>query len=394
MRFFISIFTLVCLLTTPLFPWGLERYSPVKAASVEELNRQKQQLEQKLKDAEQQKKIEKTVAERAADRIDQVGYEIGVLENNIGSTEKNMAETQDKIKERNQEIAHLESELRKINDQQSALVREMYIMSVSQPDSLVFFSNEPISTRETEQAQFSAIKKSVVAIYVKTQAAKIEVEKNRTELVRKNEELENLKKQQDEQKIGLASFQDEQAQLKENAEYAVQVLEEKANNARRDIAKIEQQISSALTEIIRRRSQGPINGGQNAGQRVNTGTIVGHMGSTGYSTGPHVHFEVRDDNVPVNPIGYINNGTLIWPVPPDGSNTISQGFGYTSYAAAGAYGGGIHTGIDLAGPHGQAVYAPAGGVVIMNQYYGGYGNAWAMQLDNGLVVLLGHLTGG
>lgn len=37
------------------------------------------------------------------------------------------------------------------------------------------------------------------------------------------------------------------------------------------------------------------------GQFVPRGHIVGHAGSTGRSTGPHVHYEVRRDDRPVNP---------------------------------------------------------------------------------------------
>ncbi|MFN2463083.1 MAG: M23 family metallopeptidase [Candidatus Dormibacteria bacterium] len=37
------------------------------------------------------------------------------------------------------------------------------------------------------------------------------------------------------------------------------------------------------------------------GQVVLTGTIVGHEGSTGMSTGPHLHFEVREAGVAVDP---------------------------------------------------------------------------------------------
>nr|WP_134683401.1 M23 family metallopeptidase [Brevibacillus migulae] len=41
------------------------------------------------------------------------------------------------------------------------------------------------------------------------------------------------------------------------------------------------------------------------GQEVDEGDILGYMGNTGDSTGYHLHFEVRQDDIPVNPMPYL-----------------------------------------------------------------------------------------
>ena len=43
-------------------------------------------------------------------------------------------------------------------------------------------------------------------------------------------------------------------------------------------------------------------GGLKVGKRISQGKTIGYVGSTGRSTGPHLHYEVIKNNVQVNPM--------------------------------------------------------------------------------------------
>ena len=91
---------------------------------------------------------------------------------------------------------------------------------------------------------------------------------------------------------------------------------------------------------------------------------------------------------------------FIWP---EDNPRLTQGYGMTSFAKKGAYGGKGHNGIDIARGIGTPVKAAAGGTIIakgeqscrdyINPSCNGYWGNWvAIQHPGGLVTLYAHMT--
>src|SRR5262249_59598912 len=55
------------------------------------------------------------------------------------------------------------------------------------------------------------------------------------------------------------------------------------------------------------------------GQRVMRGDLLGRMGNSGWSTGPHLFFEVRRNGVPLDPLPFLGGqrGLLVHAADPD-----------------------------------------------------------------------------
>ncbi len=47
------------------------------------------------------------------------------------------------------------------------------------------------------------------------------------------------------------------------------------------------------------------------GQAVETGDVVGEVGSSGRSTGPHLHYEVRRNGDAIDPLRFLKAGKKV-----------------------------------------------------------------------------------
>lgn len=124
------------------------------------------------------------------------------------------------------------------------------------------------------------------------------------------------------------------------------------------------------------------------GSAVKAGDVIGFEGSTGYSTGCHTHFSVIKDGKWVNPQLYLDSGTVARP-----AGRTTQGYGMTSWASSGAYGGSIHNGIDFVQGCGRPVRASADGTIVRDTRGdgSGFGHYVMIRHTDGLITLYGHL---
>lgn len=136
---------------------------------------------------------------------------------------------------------------------------------------------------------------------------------------------------------------------------------------------------------------------------VSIGDTIGHMiyGRSACSSGTHLHFEVHQNNSLSDPNNYLSStgfsygdndggasegtisphGSWSWPIFPN--ILISQGFGITPYARAGAYNGGPHTGIDMYSSSGLTVKAVVDGTLSRGGIACGGGTLYYKKIDQG-----------
>lgn len=150
--------------------------------------------------------------------------------------------------------------------------------------------------------------------------------------------------------------------------------------------------------------------GVEAGDYIERGANIATVGSTGWSTGPHLHFEIRKDGEAINPFdfGYsyvaektgvidviaeldaMYNGDYIlpentaWCLDPE-YTTITE----TIYGNGGYYG---HNGVDIYSPVGMPIYAMADGEVVFSDWWNGYGYCIAVQHSGGYFTLYAHAS--
>lgn len=359
----------------------LEKQKKQAEAEAKKAEALKAQKERQASEAQNQAEyLEKQVTqikqeeEVTSHSIDATQNEINGLSTNISDTEKKEAEE----RRRSQEIARVFFKQRKEYSLDSELGGELDVLTGDSVSDSV--SQKQKIEKALELLRSRTAKLIVTRIDLNTK--KSEAQDKHTQLTQLKEEKVRLRRARENTQVRyerLASVSSAQAD-----QYEQEMIE-----AYRKIATYEEKIRAELARRISARKQGGIpRTGATVGQKVGRGDVIGHEGNTGYSTGPHTHFEVRENNSPTNPRNYAGS-SISWPF--SEPYRVTQEFGVTPYSRR-LYASGVHYGIDLDKYYGANVAAVCSGEIILDEFYGGYGRAFAHTCDGtNLVILYGHL---
>ncbi len=329
--------------------------TPVANAE-EDINQQildlRSEIEELIKQAEQYKG---TIAQKQK-QAKTLQQQIDILENQIKRLETSIIITGRQITSSGLEIINLEGQIfdaqREVDEKRQAIGE--LISFLYQRDKLsllaILLKSPRLSSFTNEAEQAENLNKQLTGLLVEIRIKKQTLEENRDQLSQKKTELEDLNKKQTRQKISLSGNKVSKDDLLINTKGEERRYQEL-------LAEVERKQAEFFNELKRLENEA-----------VETGAFIIHV--TASSVPP--------------------KGSKIFQWPYD-DYFLTQGYGMTTYAKRGAYGGSPHNGIDMAAGFGTPIRSVASGAILTSGFNNGFGNWVAVRHDNGLVSVYAHM---
>lgn len=357
---------------------GIYSVPLVRANSSQQINDIQAQIDQVQTDTNQ-KRQEHGVLDIEASSLNDA---ISKLQGQINTSQLRINELQSEVAELNAEITKAEEELAKQRNVLGQTIKAMYVEGDISTLEMLASSND-LSTFIDKQQYRESVRAKVKVALDEVTRLKLELSVKRETVQATLNEQQSLRDQISGQKKEkdriLALNQGERDKLENQI---------KANSGK--LAELKRKQAEAEAALARSLSSGSYRVA--AVGPIAAGEVVGAIGSTGLSSGPHLHLEVRIGAGLVNPAPYIRSSAVNMP-----PAWVSQGYG----VANPLYRSGYHRGIDYATSKGSPIFAIDGGQMYRgcsNQMLGtrnnDYGYVAIVEHANGAKSVYAHMSGG
>ncbi len=322
-----------------------------KQAKVDELTKKIEELEEQAAQYRAGVLQKQGEANTLKKQIDILNGQLGALQAEIGATENKIVSAQ-------YQLSDLETKLnatqRDIEFKKAAIAQAMSLLyqhdQVNTMSALI--NSGSISEFASQSKQIQDINEQLTTLLAQLKDQKKLFEDNKAQVEKKKTDLEDLSEQQKSQKDSLSSTKGTKDKLLKDTKGQESKYQQLLTQAEKDRAKFFAELQAL----------------ENAA--VQNGTVITH---------------VTAKAVPAK-------GTKIFQYPYT-KYKLTQGYGMTSYAKQGAYGGSIHNGIDIVCGFGCAIHPIGSGTVLAAGFNNGFGNWVAIEHDagGGMVSIYGHM---
>ena len=338
------------------------------AQSIEELRQRSAELETEIKENTQ--------------RAEELNQEAATLQDVIRSYDNQIQQANQQIAFINNEIARLEKELDQAEEdlerQKELLRRNMRALYVRGGASTIelLAASESFSEFIDEQEYLERLKTAIHESTRQVIALQEQIEDQK-------DEQESLLVQEEETRRSLNATRSQRAGLLEQTQGMESEYRRLVEQLKQQRAEAEKALARALAaRSFQTAPVGPVAAGE----------VVGGIGNTGLSSGPHLHLELRVNGSDTNPIPYIKHQPV--DIPPA---WVSQGYG----RPASLYARGYHPGIDYAGPLNSPIRAIDDGYLyrgcsrdLLGTATNAYGYVALVEHNNGSISIYAHMSGG